>query len=206
MTFEYGKPNPRDEKVTNIDTTQKRDNDRKKNEVELLNQLFVLYTDSKTLYLSNAKKKKLLKKFLCDKLKEEVIIKNFYKTDNEIIQILKDVDKIQFTYVKNLFNQNYKQRQALKDLTGIEAPDKFTIEAEYKRSKPLVNWLEQLFVAKRDYQISELVICGRNEDNFEFVYNVDTFIRKFDINCPMDDNGKFNQSDVLEELLNNIKK
>lgn len=204
MTFNYGNPNPRDEKVTNIETSEKRDNDRKENEVELLSQLFVLYDNTRTLYISNAKKKKLLETFLKDKLQADLTIKGFYKTEKEIINILKDVSKIQFTHANNLFSQDSKQKQALRDLTGMDAPDKFTIEAEYKRSNPLTNWIEQLFEAKNNQQISDLVICGRNESKFNFIYNVDTFSRKLDICCNREANGKFKQECVLKELLKNL--
>ncbi|MEG1333854.1 MAG: hypothetical protein RSD11_09385 [Bacteroides sp.] len=206
MTFNYGNPNPRDEKVTNIETSEKRDNDRKENEVELLSQLFVLYDNTRTLYLSNSKKKKLLETFLKDKLQANLIIKNFYKTEAEIIDMLKDVSKIEFTHTKDIFSDNSKQKQALRDLTGVDAPEKFTIEAEYKRSNPLTNWIKQLFDAKTNQQISNLVICGRNESNFNFIYNADTFSRKIDICCNREANGKFKQECVLEELLKNLTK
>lgn len=206
MTFDYGNPNPRDEKITNVITTTKRDNDRKENETELLSQLFALYDGKGTLYISNAKKKAFIESYLKTRLKIDLIIKHFSKTEDEIINILKNVDKIQFSHATDLFNQDSKQRQALKDLTGIDAPNKFTIEAEYKKSTSLTKWIKQLFEAKNKQQIMDLIICGRNEDNFSFVYNMDTFSRKIDVDCGSKSNKKLDQEEVLRVLLTEIER
>lgn len=201
LSFNYGRPNPRDEKVTNIDTNIKRDNDRKDNEAELVNQLFVLIDSKETIYVSDSRKKKLLESYFKLKLETNLTIKTFYKNEKELLQIIKQVDKIQFTHASNLFNVDSNRKKALVDLTGMDAPEKFTIEAEYKKNDGLTGFIKDLFMAKEKYEISDLVICGRNEENISFLYNNDTFSKKIDISCKKGSNGKFDEERVLSELI-----
>jgi len=63
--FEHGKPNPIDDKLTNVNTGVKKSNLRQDDEAELLKQLFVLYHfNKKILYISNSKKKQIFEQVL----------------------------------------------------------------------------------------------------------------------------------------------
>jgi hypothetical protein len=204
--FNFGNPSPRDESITNITTGEKKDNSRGENEVELLNQMFALFHyENQILYISDSRKHKLLTNFLKEKLSKDLFIKPFYKSSEQIISILKSVDSIKFTNVNNLFSQGSKERQALVDLTGTDAPEAFSIEAKYNNHK-IKNFLQRLFTAKNNYEISNLVICGRDDKNFNFIYNVDTFSRKIDIDCCREEHsGKFDSKNVKENLLKFIE-
>ena len=121
------------------------------------------------------------------------------------MSILKKVDKIRFTHVNNLFSQGSKERQALLDLTGTDAPESFTIEASYNSHK-ITNFLQSLFRGQDESRISDLVISGRDESDFSFVYNVDSFSRRVDIICMRDKgSGLFNPESVKKELLKTIE-
>ena len=206
LYFNFGKASPRNDKITNIETGEKKDNSRKNDEAELLDQLFVLYSyDKKILYISNSKKKKIVELLLKQNAKQDVSIKSFYKNPTEIISILKKVDKIKFTHTSNLFNQDSKERQALIDLTGTDAPESFTIEASYSTHK-ISNFLHVLFTGQEDNKISDLVICGRDESDFNFIYNTDSFSRRIDALCEKsNESGMFNPENVKQSLLNVIK-
>src|SRR5690554_7058619 len=59
FVFDYGKPNPIDTNLTNINTGKKKTNPRTLDEAELIQQLFVLYRfDKSLLYISNLNKEK----------------------------------------------------------------------------------------------------------------------------------------------------
>ncbi len=206
LYLNFGKASPRNDKITNIETGEKKDNSRKNDEAELLDQLFVLYFyDKKTLYISNSKKKKIVELLLKRNTKQDFNIKSFYKSPNEIISILKKIDKIKFTHKSNLFNQNSKERQALIDLTGTDAPESFTIEASYSTHN-ISNFLRVLFNGQEDNRISDLVICGRDESDFNFIYNTDSFSRRIDTLCEkINESGMFNPENVKQSLLNVIK-
>lgn len=206
LYLNYGKASPRNDKLTNINNGDKKDNTRNIDEAELLDQLFVLYSyEKKILYISNSKKRKIVELLLKQNTKQDFCIKSFYKSPTEIISILKKVDRIKFTHASNLFNQNSKERQALIDLTGTDAPETFTIEASYSTHK-ISSFLYSLFNGKEENKISDLVICGRDESNFNFIYNTDSFSRRIDALCEKsNESGMFNPESVKQSLLNVIK-
>lgn len=203
MVFNFGKTYPRDEQVTNIKTEIKRNNDRKEDEVELLNQFFVYYAGSNTIYISDSRKKSMLIDYFKRILNIDVIIKHFYKTKEEIIESLQHINAIEFTHANDLFSDESKQKQALIDLTGCDAPVRFRIIANYN-SKQLTPFIKHLMNAKTNQQIQDLVICGRNEEDFSFIYNNDSFCRKIDCTCNKNENGKFDEQKLLTVLINNI--
>ncbi len=48
------------------------------------------------------------------------------------------------------------------------------------------------------------MIRGTDENDFNFVFNVDSFTKKISVKVKKEDNGKFNAEDIKEELLNEI--
>lgn len=204
--FDFGNPSPRDENLTNINTGEKKDNPRKYIETELLKQLFCLYHYSKKiLYLSNSKKQGLFKSILKEKLDTDYIVKNFYKTHEEFISLIKSIEEISFTEARNLFNLNSKERHALIDLTGTDAPDNFTITAKYSNTNRIKTFIFHLFEAKSKHSLNDLLIRGTDDRNFSVLFNNDTFSRKLNIQCAKDENGKFDTESVKEALLKVIE-
>lgn len=202
FSFDYGRANPRDDKVTNIKNGDKNENKRTEDEAELLHQLFFLYSFKKNiLYITTSKKQRLIQTLLKQELHCDYTIKSFFKTDEELISILKNITKVSFTEVANLFNQESRERKALIDLTGTDAPVKFTIEAKYPKNSNIILFIQRLFSAQRDMSLKDLVICGVDNDDFNIVYNTDTFSRKIEIDCSKEENGKFNVESVKNNLL-----
>lgn len=203
----FGSPTPRGEELTNITTGDKKLNPRKNIEAELLKQLFCLYYfPNQTLYLSNSKKKKFIEVVLREKVGSDFIVKNFCKTKDEFIDIINNINEISFTEVKNLFHKNSKERQALIDLTGTDSSDDFSIIAKYTKENKVVNFLHRLFDAKSNNSLKDLVIRGTDEDNFNIIFNNDTFIKKIDIQSPKDINGKFTSISVKASLLQELRR
>ena len=205
LYFQFGNTSPRSETVTNVDTGEQFENQRKENEAELLNQLFVMYSYTRhTLYVSNTKKIKLLQQFLKDNTNKDIEIKHFFKTPEEMIELLSSVSSIKFTSASNLFNQDSPERKALVDLTGTDAPESFTIEATYKAHK-IKNFVYDLIHKRQNSQIQNLVICGRDTSDIELVYNIDTLTHKIEILCNRQEKtGMFEADEVKLCLLNKL--
>ncbi len=205
FAFDYGKPDPIDDKLTNINTGSKKDNPRESDEAELLQQLFVLYNfKNNLLYISSLNKEKMFEKVLQEKLQQPFITKKFFKPQDEFISVLKEVSEISFTEVRNLFNQDSKTRKALIDLTGTDAPEKFTIDTKYSKKSNITNFIRNLIVSKNNLELNELVIRGIDNNNFGFVFNVDSFVQKIFISCVKNDKGKFDIDLVKTELLKRL--
>lgn len=205
FSLDYGNPSPRDEHVTDIKTGDKIENKRKENEVELISQCFILFFyKTETLYLSNLKKISVFEKFVCETLKKKILIKKFYTDPETFIEKIKTIESIKFTDVRNLFNQESKERIALRDLTGTNAPEEFTIYAKYNKSDDIIKFIKKLLHLNRGFSRSELVIKGEDNDNFSFIFNEDTFLQKIDIKCLRNKNGKIDSNFALTKLLQKI--
>lgn len=205
FAFDYGKSDPIDDKLTNINTGSKKDNPRENDEAELLNQLFALYDFNKNLlYLSNLNKEKMFEKMLQEKLQRSFITKKFFKSKDEFINVLKEVNEISFTEAKDLFNQDSKTRKALKDLTGTEAPEKFKLDTSYSKDSNIVGFIKKLIQSKSDFKLNELVIRGIDNENFGFVFNVDSFVQRISFPAKKNDNGKFDAELIKQDLLKRL--
>lgn len=199
FSIDYGNPLPKDENLTNIETGEKHENNRADDEVELTSQLFALY-DFKTrvFYISNLLKQKFFEEILYAKLKRTICLKKLLKDRKDFIDIFKEIKEIKFTDVNNLFNNN-EQRQALVDLTGIDAPNTFTITAEYKNNQNVKDFINKLFNSE-NYQPSSLVIKGIDENDFDFIYNKENFVKKIAVNSMRNKYGKFDGENIKNEL------
>lgn len=208
FSFDYGKPAPIDENLTNIYTTKKRTNQRHDDEAELVKQFFGLYCyKSNVLYLSNLKKKSFFERFLKRELRKNFIVKTFYKNANEFKEVVETINKVSFTEAFNLFNYDSKKRQALVDLTGTDAPEKFSIEADYKgknKCREMIDFVAQIFEEESNGLLDSVVIQGCDDSDFEFVFNANSFTRKLPIACTRLENGKIASESVRECLVGKI--
>jgi hypothetical protein len=93
-------------------------------------------------------------------------------------------------------------RQALKDLTGTDAPEKFTLDTSYSKNSKIVEFVKKLIQSKNDSELNELVIRGVDNDNFGFVFNVDSFVQRISLSSKKNENGKFDAELIKRELLN----
>ena len=202
----FGNPDPRDDTLTNIKTGVKTPNQRTPEEAELNNQVFFLFHyEKKRLYMSNIQKKNLLESILKEKLNKDYQIKTIYKDKDEFIKTLQYCNKISFTHVNNLFSNDSAKKQALVDLTGTDAPEEFTISAKYKKAN-IVDFINNIFIARQENKIDALVICGTDESGFETIYNVDAFKQKLKLSVTKDDNGKYNSEEIRNSILIEINK
>lgn len=210
FVFDYGNPEPRDPILIDINTGEKTENQRTLFQTELLQQFFALYFYSTgELYLSNSQKKNFFICFLKNKLSIDFFVKQYFKDIDEFYNIISEVKSISFTNANDLFGANSSKRQALVDLTGIDAPKCFTIKADYggRFVSGIKSFITSLTEERRDCKLENLTIRGRDESGMELIYNIDTFCEKIEFDCKKDnETKKYNSDLILEELLRKILK
>ncbi|MDR1895479.1 MAG: hypothetical protein LBR10_01650 [Prevotellaceae bacterium] len=206
FVFNFGNPTPRDNKLTDVITGEKRENSRTNTEAELNNQAFFLYHFQKNLlYLSKSQKKTAFERMLKEKLDTDFKLKTIFKDIDAFLNTLRECNQISFSHINDLFSSDSTKKQALVDLTGTDAPNEFTITAKY--SKPRIeNFIRSIVHEKSDNKISSLVINGFDEKGFGIVYNTENFQQKITINATKDENGKFNSAEIRNNLLNEINR
>jgi hypothetical protein len=182
-------------------------NPRKKYQIELKNQFFGLYDfNNHILFLNNAKKKIFLQKLLEESIQKEVCIKNLYKTIDEFIEQIDQIDRIKLIAYRDLFSCHSDLFNGTKDFFGFGEPEDFTIEAGYNRRKnfDIVERLKKFQQIKNDGCIRSLVCIGRDDKGFETIFNTDTFSQKIEINVSQNDEKLFDESEVKDKLIEEI--
>lgn len=208
----YGKSLPYSSTVYNTKDQTEEDNPRSTDQIEPDKQLFALYCiHSRTLYMSKAQQKSWVEEYLKEKLKQDVRIKAFFKNVDEFLEQIKSVEKVRFVVKNNLFTPQggfMKILHSLNDLCGLGVPAGFTFEANFANAslkaafkeyfKKMVDW-------KKNYAADSLVCIGRDDKNFEAVFNVDSFIQKISVEATKDDQGLYDPATVKQALIRKIE-
>lgn len=86
-------------------------------------------------------------------------------------------------------------------------PDAFQLILQYDKSsvEKLADFIKSLFTKYHSYEIKNLFIKGYDENNFETIFNKDTFTQKIGINPKKNHEDLWDFQDVktclLEEIL-----
>lgn len=209
----YGKSFPYTPTVFNTANGTEEANPRKTVQIETDKQLFGLYSiKSKTFYLSNTKKISLVETYLKSKLATDVTIKMFFKDVDEFIKQIQTIDKLKFVAKSNLFSVDggiFNIFPNPKDMYGLGMPDSFGVEAIFTKAKKtdqFVKYLKQLVKWRNDFEADSLVCVGRDDKNFETIFNASSFVQKITVVGLKDELGMYDSSEVLDALIRRIEK
>lgn len=207
LNIRYGKELPYTTTVINTKSAEEELNPRSKDQVEPDKQFFGLYSANEQIfYMSDVRKKTFFEKYLAKKLNQSVTIKSFLKSPDEFLKIIKSVEKIKLVTKKTLFSMSgglVSISPEHKDIFGLGVPEEYSIEATYKHArltdafkeniKNIVNW-------KKSFEAESLVCIGRDENNLETIFNVDSFRQKISISIEKDIDGMYDAEAVLSLL------
>ena len=113
--------------VLDTEIEKQHKNTRKKNEIELRKQLFlILDTESQLLYLSDITKKGAIKAYFTEELQADIIIKNLYSSLDEFQKSVKILKKLKFTQYRNISNTLDKESIFMQQANelGLDMPEK----------------------------------------------------------------------------------
>ena len=208
----YGNPLPHPKTVYNTRQRREENNPRSNDQIELTKQLFALYCiNSKVLYLSSRKKKSWVEEYLKAKLKQDVVIKSFFKNIDEFIRQVKRVEKVKFVAKHDLFNDQssiFEIFPTPNDLYGLGMPEDFTLEANFNRVKltdTFINNLKKMVGWKNNREADSLLCIGRDDKNFETIFNTDSFIQKISVEATKDNQGLYDPTIVKQTLISKIR-
>ena len=208
----YGNPLPHPDTVYNARQEQEEGNPRSTDQIELAKQLFALYCiNSNTLYLSSRQKKSWIEKYLKAKLNQDVVIKNFFTNVDKFIQKIQSIEKVKFVAKHNLFTLQgsiMKIFPSPNDLFGLGMPEDFTLEANFNRvrlTNAFIDHLKKMVDWKNNCEVDSLICVGRDDNNFETVFNADSFIKKLSVEAAKDDQGLYNPIFVKDTLIRKIR-
>ena len=140
-----------------------------------------------------------------------MVIKNFFKNVDEFIEQIKSVEKVKFVARRNLFTVQgsiMKIFPSPNDLFGLGMPEDFTLEANFNRAEltnAFIGHLKKMVDWKNNCEADSLICVGRDDKNFETVFNADSFIRKLSVEAAKDDQGLYNPTMVKQALISKIR-
>ncbi len=200
----YGKELPYTPTVINTYNDEEEVNPRSKEQIEPDQQIFGLFCpSSQTFYISNFKKKSFFETYLSKKIEKTVFIKSFLKSPEEFLKAIKSVERIKLVTKKTLFSMDGGVASISpehKDIFGLGVPEEYSIDAAYKNAslteafkaniKAMAGWT-------KNSEAESLVCIGRNENNLETIFNVDSFRQKISISIEKDAYGMYDENTVL---------
>ena len=170
--------------VYNVSLECEQDNPRSLEQKELNKQFFVFYhIKNDILYLSDKQKKAVLLEYLSNCLNAEVLIKNLYCDIHDFSKKLKKISEIRFIYQSNLINMTDDGIiPSIGNRLGIDYPDKMYVKMSYDK-RDISNFVQDginslLGLKQRNDrgEISQLVIAGYSDDDFEMIFNMNNYM------------------------------
>ncbi len=208
----YGRPLPRSKIVINTKTETEESNPRDAYQIEPDKELFGLYhAEACVLYLSNTRQKSWFEKYLNRKLKQGVVIKNIFKDPEDFVRHLAKVNKVKLIVTRDLLSQQAKIMEIFpnhKDMYGLGEPEDFTLEANFKNARltdKFVACFMQMVRWKQESEVKSLTCIGEDDQNFESVFNVDTFTQKVIVEVAKDEDGFHDPNEVKQKLIERIE-
>ena len=204
----YGKAKPYSNEVLNIETKEITQNKREPNEAELKNQLFCMYVPSQAiLYMSDFRKNGFLANYLKARFNKEFLIKKYFIEPEEFVKEITSVQSLKFVGIdKNLFNGSIFNE--IGDILGYAQPIKFIIEAKIKEynfdPKKCLDFLLSWKNKKENQQIDRMICIGKDDKGFEKIFNLDTYLKKIQINIVKNENEMYDSIAIKHALLEQL--
>ncbi|MDK2802659.1 MAG: hypothetical protein KFW09_04700 [Oscillospiraceae bacterium] len=209
LYYEYDNAHSYNEDVLNGESDSKEPNPKTKTQVELRKQLFVCYDiDNNMLYTNKTDKKSFVKYYISDTLQKNVEIKNIYTTLDDFQNSVNLIKTLKFVQNRNLFNTNNDSifnQQA--NIYGLDLPEKITVKVDYGNTliDKYKNKLQDLNKKKKASEFQSITLIGVDDNNVEKSFDFSSMIESIELQISKDDNLRYNNEDVIRELLNRLR-
>lgn len=190
--------------VLDTEKEKQHKNTRKKNEIELRKQLFlILDTESQLLYLSDITKKGAIKAYFTEELQADIIIKNLYSSLDEFQKSVKILKKLKFTQYRNISNTLDKESIFMQQANelGLDMPEKIMMQIEYPNTfvGNLKNGIQILKKKKDQGYFSDIILIGEDDFGIEQSFDFTSIIKNIEVAVK-----KMKMIDMMKMKLNEI--
>ena len=206
----FGKNKLYGEIVLDTEKEKQHKNTRKKNEIELRKQLFmVLDAESQLLYLSDITKKGAIKAYFNDALQAEIVIKNVYSSLDEFQKSVKLLKKLKFTQYWNIQNtlddQSIFMQQA--NALGLDMPNKITMQIEYPNTLigNVKNGIQILKQKREQGYFNDIILIGEDDSGIEQSFNFSSVIKNIEITAIKNEDDRYDKEEVERIFFEKIR-
>lgn len=205
---EYGKTLPYVNKVYDEYNKRQEDNPRKSYHAELNKQIFCLYdVKDRVLYVSNNKKKNFVVSFLKEKLAKDVSLKSICNDIEDFLSVVKYITRVELVRRRNLMTLDADVFTASGDAFGLGTPSDARLEVNFQPAKITERFkaaLRTMKAKKQGGEIDTFVCVGKDDANFEAIFNLDSLQYKTDLKCSKDDNGMIDKEEVKRMIFKKV--
>jgi hypothetical protein len=210
LYIKFGKSIPWTNEVYNYKNNCIESNPRKHFQSELNRQLFIIYDLNKNLlYTSNKNYKNLLEKLFHQRTQKDITIKNIYGDVDSFLKNVRNIKRIRMTRLNNLFTYEQGVFTDPDDIFGLGKPINATIELVYKKTRvteKFIEFIRNAVTQKKQLELENLVCIGMDDNDFESIYNTETFIKTITINIQKDKFGLYPVEEVKKSAITAVKK
>lgn len=191
-------------------------NPKTKQQIEFREQLFICYDLEKNFLYSNKDNfKEILKKLIYDNIGKKCYIKNIIADLQEFKLKVNEITKLNFTKVRNLFTieEGYDNmfKNTIFNKYGLDLPDNIIMgydKIPIKNNKNcLSKILDNIKKDKENGKFEDVVIIGKSLDDETIKFNFNNLTSNIEIKgINKNENGMYDYNEVLESLLDKLKK
>ncbi|WP_413154840.1 hypothetical protein [Bartonella sp. cb54] len=218
-----GKSNPYNPEVIDIEDNDlsATSNPRPKKFVELKIQHFgVLIPQTSTLFSSSRKLNDLLKKYLQASIHIAPAIANAQVLEERLSSVKeikmeykqsKQLDLFTMSSSEEIKNSSEEIKKIAAHETGLFFSEdisefNFTLSATLKEENNTKTRVKKLLSQEdHNHNFKKLSFVGKTYNNFDAIFNTETFQYRMSIEINKDENGMYNKDDVKTKLVNQMK-
>lgn len=210
IEIKTGNAYPYDDTVFDTRLKKKFPNPRNPDQAELRRQIFCLYNcNNKTLYVSN--KNFIL--IICWYFRQQSGIDNIFtsemiKSVDEFCSEIAKIKSIRLISKNTLFSQTDELFKTPSDTFGLGNPKQYEINVTYdyvKVTEKFKSKVKDLFIKRQSTQIDSFLCVGKDTNNLERYFNMETFGQKIQLEIEQNDKHMFSGIAVKMELIANIR-
>lgn len=196
--------------VLDTEKEKQHKNTRKKNEIELRKQLFlILDTESQLLYLSDITKKGAIKAYFTEELQADIIIKNLYSSLDEFQKSVKILKKLKFTQYRNISNTLDKESIFMQQANelGLDMPEKIMMQIEYPNTfvGNLKNGIQILKKKKDQGYFSDIILIGEDDFGIEQSFDFTSIIKNIEVAVKKNEDDRYDENEVERNFFEKIR-
>ncbi len=207
---QYDNKNLYGEIVFDTSSHTKSSNQRKKTQVELRGQLFIIIDlENHLLFINDINKKGFIKHFLSERLQKNVYIKYIYSSLEEFENSIKCLTGVKFTQERNIASRTDPDSIFMKSVNelGLDFPNKLTMKIDYGK-KPIAlirKGLKGLKEKRNLGYFSDIVVTGLDDDNIEQHFDFRTLVKSITISVEKNENEQYDEIEIKKLIIEKIR-